>query len=645
MKIKKSLHKNINSKDTIRRNKIRNVLGWFSVFLLLVGISVAVAVRAASPSWQLIWSDEFDGSSLNTANWKAYYSTYGDSNKEEACLTPNNVTVSGGTLQLTAKKEQITCPGQPTDQFSSAFLGSREAGKYYPKFAKYEIRAKLPHGQGLWPAFWLRHSSGSSTAEIDIMEYFHAQVPGKSTSTLHLDGKTNIAKKTVSFEQPTTSPGWHTWAVEILPSSQGSSNASFSFSLDGNKYFEIIPSQQNWATVGDINKMFDIAINLAVGGNYVGHPDDELGWSRYLNKCLKPYGSTTRPCDGSNIIRPQFPNSYEIDYVRVYKQAETVPVANQSPSVSLTSPSDGSKAVSPASIKLEANASDSDGSISKVEFYNNSTKLGEDSTQPNPYELNLSSLAKGEYVFTAKAVDDKGATTTSSAITITVEDPVVVPPPSTTTISPPTNLKVSQLDSSSVRATWDKSTSNEVDVYSLRYIRSDSSTKSDGSTWIYPGRVSSDSIDITGLTEGISYDFQVRAIDDKGTDSSSDDLRSAYTGSTTLALQLSDKTPPSAVRGVSYYLVSDFTRWKYNLSLNWKPSLDDRSSVTYEIYKQYSSGFKLLATQSGTSFTDVGFDTGYTNSYRIVAKDSSGNQTGPTEVKVKAKCYLWFCNL
>jgi beta-glucanase (GH16 family) len=271
-----------------------------------------------------IFLDNFDGSSLNTLVWKPYNNNYGSGNKEEECNTPNNVTVSNGSLLITAKRENIVCPGTSTNySFTSAFLGTRENNTYFPKFARYEMRAKLPHAQGLWPAFWLRHRNGSTNplgAEVDVMEYFHSQVPGKTSSTLHLDGTSNVAKKTVAFETPTTTPGWHTWAVETKPDMIDTTKVNFSFTLDGTEFFNITPSQKAWATDAtngvDPNHMFDIAINMAVGGNYVGHPDDELGWSRYLNKCLKPYGGAA-PCDGTGILRASFPSTYEVDYVRV----------------------------------------------------------------------------------------------------------------------------------------------------------------------------------------------------------------------------------------------------------------------------------------------------------------------------------------
>ena len=95
--------------------------------------TTTTAVPGTRPGWTLVGGDEFDGASLNTSKWKPYYNTYGDSNNELACLTPNNVSQSGGTVKITAKKQTVTCSGGTTEQFTSGFLGSRETGTYYPK--------------------------------------------------------------------------------------------------------------------------------------------------------------------------------------------------------------------------------------------------------------------------------------------------------------------------------------------------------------------------------------------------------------------------------------------------------------------------------------------------------------------------------
>jgi regulation of enolase protein 1 (concanavalin A-like superfamily) len=91
---------------------------------------------------------------------------------------------------------------------------------------------------------------------------------------------------------------------------------------------------------------------------------------------------------------------------------------NRSPSVTLTSPVNATKLAPPATITLSADASDSDGAVAKVEFFQGTTKLGEDTTAP--YSFTWTNVAAGSYSLTAKATDNLGATTTATAVTVSV---------------------------------------------------------------------------------------------------------------------------------------------------------------------------------------------------------------------------------
>ena len=105
--------------------------------------------------------------------------------------------------------------------------------------------------------------------------------------------------------------------------------------------------------------------------------------------------------------------------------------ANVPPTVSLTSPSDGSIFGAPATITLNANALDSDGSITKVDFYNGATLLGTDSSRP--YSYTWSNVSVGAFALTAKATDNSGATTTSATVNITVSNTMCAAPTFTPT--------------------------------------------------------------------------------------------------------------------------------------------------------------------------------------------------------------------
>jgi hypothetical protein len=92
--------------------------------------------------------------------------------------------------------------------------------------------------------------------------------------------------------------------------------------------------------------------------------------------------------------------------------------ANVAPTVSVTAPADNATFMAPAAITINATATDTDGTISKVEFFNGTTLLGSDTT--SPYSYAWSNVAVGTYSITAKATDDKGAAKTSTAVSITV---------------------------------------------------------------------------------------------------------------------------------------------------------------------------------------------------------------------------------
>lgn len=92
--------------------------------------------------------------------------------------------------------------------------------------------------------------------------------------------------------------------------------------------------------------------------------------------------------------------------------------ANVPPTVSVTAPANSATFTAPATISITANAADSDGTVSKVEFFQGATKLGE--SLASPYSFSWTNVAAGTYSITAKATDNGGAVTTSAAINVTV---------------------------------------------------------------------------------------------------------------------------------------------------------------------------------------------------------------------------------
>lgn len=121
--------------------------------------------------WQMVWSDEFDGTTINTANWTHEVDCWGGGNNEKQCYTENseNSYVSDGTLKLVAlpAEEGAELP------YTSARMISKNKADF--KYGRFEIKAKMPFGQGSFPAFWLLptdevYGGWPKSGEIDILE-------------------------------------------------------------------------------------------------------------------------------------------------------------------------------------------------------------------------------------------------------------------------------------------------------------------------------------------------------------------------------------------------------------------------------------------------------------------------------------------
>lgn len=274
-------------------------------------------------SWLSVLSEEFTGTSLDTARWHPETGTYGSPGNRIQYYRPQNIEVSNGTCKLISKRESFA-----GKDFTAGMISTRDLGIYYPRFGVYEARMKVPHGQGLWPAFWLRHRDGSSICEPDIMEYFHGQIPGKVTGALHRTNnvgtfQNNISNRNVFFEAPTYTPGWHVFSIEITPEGD---DVRFKWRLNGAVFANYLDtSATNWSTRHPGLPLFDITLQgCQIGGTWVGHPDDPPASSRWLNGCLIS-GSYPSSCSiasgGYTVQKASFPAVTEIDYVRMWVAA------------------------------------------------------------------------------------------------------------------------------------------------------------------------------------------------------------------------------------------------------------------------------------------------------------------------------------
>lgn len=296
----------------------------WAIMVIAMGVCIASfgGNEAAEPlpeGWKRVWSDEFDGTAIDKTKWdfdigNGFYNYdagqwiggWGNDELQYYTRESDNVFVKDGILHIRALKESLHGCG-----YTSARLKSRKrdgSKLFCQKYGRFEFRAKLPIGKGVWPALWMlpqeeKYGTWPASGEIDIMEA-RGQEPSKVLGTLHFGSRwpanTHLSKEHVLPDSGTIA-NFHIYAVEWTP-------GEIRWSVDGHVY----ATQSSWwssskkeggkgakpTREADLNpwpapfdRPFYLVMNLAVGGKFLGKPD----------------GTTP------------FPAEMVVDYVRVYE--------------------------------------------------------------------------------------------------------------------------------------------------------------------------------------------------------------------------------------------------------------------------------------------------------------------------------------
>jgi beta-glucanase (GH16 family) len=262
------------------------------LFLLLTFLIFRPA-SSQNSQWNLIWQDEFNYKGLpDSAKWSfdTRGNAHGWGNNEKQFYTENNTqnaVVENGVLKIIAREQQ-------TDKknYTSARLVTK--GKASFQYGKISASMKLPSGKGTWPAFWMLGNNIDSKGwprcgEIDIMEHVGYQ-PDSIYGSVHTDAYNHMKgtqkSKALFVERPYTE--FHTYSIEWTPE-------KIEFFIDDRK-LNSFSNEHRTDKEWPFDQPFFIILNLAIGGNWGGkHGIDDLA----------------------------FPVTMEVDYVRVYQQANT----------------------------------------------------------------------------------------------------------------------------------------------------------------------------------------------------------------------------------------------------------------------------------------------------------------------------------
>lgn len=277
-----------------------------------------------SQKWNMVWADEFNGEGLDETKWSYDTDCWGGGNDERQCYTDNddNTSVSDGTLKITAMRKRTTGHALPAHLRKTRKLAKKAATKPYSSgrirslakgdwvFGRFDIRVKLPGGQGIWPAIWMlpsdEHYGGwAASGEIDIMEAINLGaecdvcengIETRVHGTLHYGDKWPNNKHSGSEFALEDIAAWHTYSIVW-------SAGVITWYVDGEQFAR--QTMEDWDSASDkaegrilapFDQRFHMILNLAVGGEW---PER----------------------NGNGVDKTGFPKSMEVDFVRVYECA------------------------------------------------------------------------------------------------------------------------------------------------------------------------------------------------------------------------------------------------------------------------------------------------------------------------------------
>lgn len=271
------------------------------------GLYPAGEYRVVSPSseWVKVWADEFNGEELDYSKWAKEENNYGGGNNErQAYRTETKYCfVKDGVLNIAVYRDPHTTSDGKKQPYSSARIRTQKRAEW--KYGRFEVRAKMPSGQGIWPAVWMlptesKYGTWAAGGEIDIIESRGSAVH-ETTGALHFGGawpRNTFLAHAYKFPKKHAAEEFHTYMLE--------------WSADEIKWFvdgELCKTRNKdeWFSEtaktnprAPFDQPFHLIMNVAVDG-------------RFFEKTKQR--ADLLPVDA-------FPQTLQVDYIRVYQWAE-----------------------------------------------------------------------------------------------------------------------------------------------------------------------------------------------------------------------------------------------------------------------------------------------------------------------------------
>ncbi|MEI8084609.1 MAG: family 16 glycosylhydrolase [Paludibacter sp.] len=228
-----------------------------------------LSLTAQTKNYSLVFSDEFDGSTLDLTKWNIQVGYAANQEKEYYTDGTNNIRVENGNLIISAKKENYVVDRN----YSSGRIYSKSKG--FLKYGKVEARINVPSGAGTWPAFWMMpqssvYGSWPKSGEIDIMEHIGSN-PRMTSHAVHTALKNGSIGNNwfAKVYQDSMENKFHIYGIDWDPD-------QILFYIDNVLTATLYRNFTDTSTGWPFNQDFYAILNLAVGGTMGGNVDDNI---------------------------------------------------------------------------------------------------------------------------------------------------------------------------------------------------------------------------------------------------------------------------------------------------------------------------------------------------------------------------------
>ncbi|MFK7912091.1 MAG: glycoside hydrolase family 16 protein [Akkermansiaceae bacterium] len=262
-------------------------------------------LRKLNKQWVLVWNDEFNDNKLDPSKWAREENGYGGGNNERQFYSTDKkyAHTKNGLLHVSAYRDPHTTVDGKTQPYTSGRIRTIHRAEW--KYGRFEIRAKMPGGQGIWPAVWMLptespYGGWASSGEIDIIESRGSKVE-ETVGSLHFGGpwpRNTHLTASYQFPKKNAAEDFHTYVVEW-------NKDQITWAVNGHIYQTI--KKEQWRSEkapknpsAPFDHPFHLIINVAVDGGF--------------------FKGTQQKSD--LLPDAQFPQTLLIDYVRVYQWAE-----------------------------------------------------------------------------------------------------------------------------------------------------------------------------------------------------------------------------------------------------------------------------------------------------------------------------------